>query len=289
MSNPGRIRAKLVESCMGDLVGDGFERRLDRLRATRGMGVDDFSTLIGIVGAKREAGIFDAAGNVSKWTGPPERVRGYIFVALSHQKHHAAPKEIDRTWKADLVRHPEREPRRIVDAPPSGEHRALVEERSLNACGAAVLAILRAEHHGEKPLVDLAEVGFAHRLSQCSEDACAGGKLTTADVVATVTHFAINEAFRIKRHGIGNGASALRNYLQKAMREAKRGCAIVLGPQIEKAKFIPPRAPKVDTRQPGGWGHLTAPIAPPVLADEQKKKLLELVKPNPLLKIGKLS
>lgn len=273
MSNPTRIRARLMESCLGDLIGDGFERRLDRLRVARQLPIEDFLPLIGIVGAKREAGIFDAAGRPSKWTGAIDAVRGYCFVAISRQKHHAAPKEPERKWKLDLVWNHDRDPRPVVDATPLGEQRARMayepmKEVNLSPFGKEVLEVLRAEHDGVRSLLSAATPDIA----AFGEYVLSWGKVRPEDILAKLRWFALCQAWDFRRSRWEPEPENLKGKVRAAIRGTVRGCAKSLAEKLSTAKYVEPGAPKVDVRQPGTLAHVNSLAHVPIAETTPEQK-----------------
>lgn len=192
------------------------------------------------------------------------------------ESYGVAPPVSNIPWHDPFKRRPFREifrevEPRAVDQTQTGAQVGSMPDPSpspANECSRLILAAFAATYHGVRSLADLAEdVTLANRLAQRSESACAGGTLTTEDVIAVVRHFGTIQAFDQKRSGIAKAGSQLSSYLAKQLREAKRGCATVLTLQTNSAKYIEVK-PKISTAQPGGGEHLNLPAKPDLTTDE---------------------
>ncbi len=271
-TTPQVIREQMQACSLGDLCGAGFERKLWMLGIRKKLALPDLLAVIAIVGSKRQAAIFDANGGETKFQGDPSLVRGYVFRCIENQR---LPKPV-------ILREPERRIPRLGSAGAlyGSDRRAHggppMEERSLSDCARRIHDALRAEYHGEKPLADIATPQLAMHLAQRSEDAACGGTLTTDDVVETLRAYATNLAFKLKRHDVIPTPGALKAFVTKEVREAKRGCAATLKPRTDAAKFYPARQ-RIDTRQPGTtMDHLRVPT--PEITPAEMDELKDIFK-----------
>lgn len=269
------VRATLEQCGLGDLAGGGYERRLSRLFAARRLAASEFKHLIAEVGAKRERGVFDAAGKPTKWLGDPTVVRGYVYQCLLHEpvRERAAIPQRDAGPLRSRWYH-FGEPRRL-DAPTASEQVKNMNEASLSPCAKQVLDALKAAYHGERSLQVLATPEVAHRLSMLSEEGACGGRLTTEDVLAVIRQYGTFTAFKLMRGDIVP-QGAIDSFLRKELRMAKRGCAAEVNARTSGARFIPARAKGPEgaiNRQPGtGLKHLDRPK--PVAKPEDLERAL---------------
>lgn len=268
---PEQIRHALTINCMADLTGGGFERRLDTLCRQRGIHPKDWIAMLAKVGTRRAKILFDADGKTTKWSGPPEAVRGMVYIAMRREP------ELEEMPNPKAFREPSLwqstfspRPRVRVEAPPVRDHAEEVQDTPANACAKRILEALGAEYHGVRSLGDIADmddvIRYANALSRASESAACGGKLTEEDLLATIEQFATFEAFRVKRGELQAPSLSLRNFLTAQIRKAKRGCAESLREKTASAKFFDPtkakKTTKIDTRQPGeDLSHLRKPKA----------------------------
>lgn len=282
------IRHTLVTCGLSDLVGDGFERRLDQLRGRRGDWSEmEWCNLLASIGTRRAKILFDAADTPNKWAGDPKDVRGLVYRSMLLEKKPRVvelPEHKPREWKKlwDLPFReqltPERSSLHVVEASDDEQaaHVPPAQPPSLaNNAARKIMEALRAEYRGEKPLVEIAEmddaVRFANDLSRLSEEAASGGRLTTDDILATIEHFAVYEALKIKRKEMQAPSVSLRNFLRRQIQNAKRGCAESKREQARDAVFFKKKQ-VVDTRQPGDLKHVGKPIPP--LTEERKANIL---------------
>lgn len=271
-TTPERIREEMVACGLADLCGDGFERKVWNLGLRRHLPTDKLLTIVQIVGQKRRDAVFDANGKPTKFTGEVSLVRGYVYRCIENQ-----PRPEDVPLPREPARRIPRLGRRFADGVPlHDDHGGGMSSQPSSEAARLVLEALLAEYHGEKPLAALATSALATQLAQRSEDAAAGGTLTTADVVETVRAFATSIAFKLKRNGDVPLPGALVAFLRREVRVAARGCADQLKKRTDAAKFYPARQ-KLDTRQPGTTlDHLRA--APTAITDVERGELDKIFK-----------
>lgn len=288
--DPQKIREKLQDQGFADLTGDGFELRLLKLCHHRKLSLDTFLSMISVMGNKREVGLFNAKGGWCKWMGPPEQVRGFLYVCLAREK---SPRPISdpkpRPWRDPHRFSPEvrerileaidrrREARADVDAAPQGAHGERVhpvkpiEEKNLDANGREILATMKASYHGEAVLLPIANPAIAHWVSQWTEGANCG-RIPLRDMLVTIQWFATSQAFQLKRSGMPLETGMLERFFRGAVRNAKIGAHRELGEKVKNAKFFEPRK-KVNTVQPGDLSHINNFVGKPLPAiDEERLK-----------------